>query len=120
MSDMGDDRCDLLCLDLPRAEEIRRRLDVAAAASAAVTAKALTDPTRLTIATALREGEELCVCDLGWITMRAENLVGHHLRALREAGLAQSRPEGKVVFYSLTDTGRTLLDAHLTATGAGA
>ncbi len=50
---MADDRCDLLCLDLPRAEEIRMRLDVAAAGRAAVTAKALGDPTRLTIARAM-------------------------------------------------------------------
>lgn len=57
------------------------------------------------------------MCDLGWITARSENLVGHHLRVLREAGLARSRREGKVVFYSLSDTGRTL-DAHLSATGA--
>jgi DNA-binding transcriptional ArsR family regulator len=48
---------------------------------------------------ALGDGEELCVCDLGWITMRAENLVGHHLRALRLAGLADSRRDGKIVFY---------------------
>ncbi len=112
---MSDDRCDLLCLDLPRAEGIRKGLDVAAAARVAVTAKALGDPTRLTIAMALREGEELCVCDLGWITMRAENLVGHHLRALRVSGLAESRRDGKIVFYSLTESGRTLLDAHLAA-----
>ncbi len=91
-----------------------------AAAGAAVTAKALGDPTRLAIAMALREGLELCVCDLGWITMRAENLVGHHLRALREAGLADSRRDGKIVFYSLTATGRSLLDAHLAATQARA
>jgi ArsR family transcriptional regulator, lead/cadmium/zinc/bismuth-responsive transcriptional repressor len=117
---MADARCDLLCLDLPRAEQIRRGLDLAAAGRAALTAKALGDPTRLTIAMALREGEELCVCDLGWITMRAENLVGHHLRSLRAAGLADSRREGKVVFYSLTATGRSLLDAHLAATQAPA
>ena len=113
---MSDDRCDLLCLDLSRAEEIRRELDVAAAEGAAATAKALGDPTRLTIAMALREGAELCVCDLGWITMRAENLVGHHLRSLRAAGLADSRRDGKIVFYSLTEIGRNLLDAHLAAT----
>jgi ArsR family transcriptional regulator, lead/cadmium/zinc/bismuth-responsive transcriptional repressor len=95
-------------------------LNLAAAARVAVTAKALGDPTRLTIAMALREGEELCVCDLGWITMRAENLVGHHLRALREAGLAQSRRDGKIVFYSLTDIGRTLFDAHLAVAKASA
>jgi ArsR family transcriptional regulator, lead/cadmium/zinc/bismuth-responsive transcriptional repressor len=112
---MADDRCDLLCLDLPRAESIRQGLDGAAAGAAAGQAKALGDPTRLTIAMALREGDELCVCDLGWITMRAENLVGHHLRALRAAGLADSRRDGKIVFYALTATGQSLLDAHLAA-----
>jgi DNA-binding transcriptional ArsR family regulator len=80
---------------------------------AAARAKALADPTRLLIALALREGEELCVCDLAWITGRAENLVGHHLRTLREAGLAISRREHKIVFYALTDAGRDLLNAHV-------
>ncbi len=110
---MADDRCDLLCLDLPRAEAIRQRLDLGIAAGAAARAKALADPTRFLIALALRDGEELCVCDLAWITSRAENLVGHHLRTLRGAGLASSRRERKIVFYALTDTGRQLLDAHL-------
>jgi DNA-binding transcriptional ArsR family regulator len=45
--------------------------------------------------------------------MRAENLVGHHLRGLREAGLADPRRDGKIVFSSLTAIGRRLLDAHL-------
>ncbi len=117
---MNHDRCDLLCLDLPRAEEIRRSLDLAVARTAAAKAKGLGDPTRLTIAMALREGRELCVCDLGWITMRAENLVGHHLRVLRVAGLAESRRSGKIVFYSLTASGRRLVDAHLATTQATA
>src|SRR5919204_3917384 len=110
---MADDRCDLLCLDLPRAEAIRAKLDPLVADTAAARAKALGDPTRLLIALALRDGEELCVCDLAWITARAENLVGHHLRALRDAGLASSRREHRIVFYALTDTGRRLLEAHL-------
>ncbi len=111
---MADDRCDLLCLDLPRAELIRQGLDRRAIAGAAARAKALGDPTRMTVALALGDGEALCVCDLAWITGRAENLVGHHLRALRSAGLADSRREGKIVFYSLTDIGRNLVHAHLT------
>ena len=115
---MADDRCDLLCLDLPRAEALRARLDPGAAAAAASRAKALGDPTRLLLALALREGGDLCVCDLAWISGRAENLVGHHLRALRAAGLARSRREGKVVFYGLTDIGRALLSAHLEPTTA--
>jgi DNA-binding transcriptional ArsR family regulator len=110
---VAEDRCDLLCLDLPRAEAIRERLDLDLAIATAARAKALADPTRLLIALALRDGEELCVCDLAWILARAENLVGHHLRALRDAGLACSRREHKVVFYALTDAGRRLLDVHL-------
>jgi ArsR family transcriptional regulator, lead/cadmium/zinc/bismuth-responsive transcriptional repressor len=111
---MASDRCDLLCLDLPRAEQVRVQLDHKLIAVAASQARVLGDATRLTVAAALREGGgELCVCDLAWITGRAENLVGHHLRALRDAGLASSRREGKVVFYSLTDLGHALLDTQL-------
>lgn len=115
---MPDDRCDLLCLDLPRAERIREQLDADVSRRVAARAKALADPTRFQIALALREGEELCVCDLAWIVAKAENLVGHHLRALRLAGLAGSRRDGKVVFYALTPTGRELIAAHLTVTEA--
>jgi DNA-binding transcriptional ArsR family regulator len=110
---VSEDRCELLCLDLPRAELIRQRLEPGLAEHVAARAKALADPTRLLIALALRDGEELCVCDLAWITGRAENLVGHHLRALRSAGLAGSRREHKIVFYALTETGLQLLDAHV-------
>jgi DNA-binding transcriptional ArsR family regulator len=111
---MADDRCDLLCLDLPRAEELRRaRLDPQLAGRFAAGAKALADPTRLTLAVALRDGGELCVCDLSWIAERAENLVSHHVRALRAAGLVRSRRDGKMVMYDLTDRGRSLVDVVL-------
>lgn len=114
---VAEDVCELLCLDLPRAEAIRQRLDPALGKRAAVQARALADPTRLLIALALNETVELCVCDVAWMVARAENLVGHHLRALREAGLARSRREGKIVFYSLTAGGRRLIDAHLHVVG---
>ena len=115
---MGDERCDLLCLDAPRAEEIRHRLlEDGAAQDAAERARALSDPTRLTLAAALREagedGEELCVCDLAWISARAQNLVSHHLRALKTRGLVRSRRSGKLVMYSLTEDGLSLLSAVL-------
>jgi ArsR family transcriptional regulator, lead/cadmium/zinc/bismuth-responsive transcriptional repressor len=111
---MADDRCDLLCLDLPRAERLRQaRLDPHLAGRFAAGAKALADPTRLTLAVALHDGGELCVCDLGWIAQRAENLVSHHVRALRTAGLVRSRREGKMVMYDLTERGRALVDVVL-------
>ena len=107
---MGDDRCDVLCLDLEKAEALRSgRLGAEEAERLAGHAKALGDPTRLTLATALAGGGELCVCDLAWVVERAENLVSHHLRLLRSAGLVASRREGKMVMYSLTERGRVLV-----------
>jgi DNA-binding transcriptional ArsR family regulator len=108
---VASDQCDLLCLDLLLAEELRaRRLDGAAARTAAARFQALGDPTRLTIASALRDAPELCVCDLAWIVERAQNLVSHHLRALRAAGLVDYRRDGKMALYSLTGEGRDVLD----------
>jgi len=113
-----DDRCDLLCLDLPRAESLRaRQLDPVRAELIAARMRALADPTRLVIVDALEQGGELCVCDLAWITGRAQNLVSHHLRSLKGEGLAESRREGKIVFYSLTEPGvRLYAQARLDAT----
>jgi DNA-binding transcriptional ArsR family regulator len=108
-----DDSCDLLCLDLPLAERIRattlERRELLR--DAADRARGLSDPTRLSLAAALTETEELCVCDLAWIAGRSQNLVSHHLRALRSLGLVDSRRAGKMVMYSLTSEGRTLLAA---------
>src|SRR3954463_4824601 len=109
-----DDRCDLLCVDAPRAEAIRQTLlGGEEAQRAAERAKAFSDPTRLMLATALREGGELCVCDLSWISERKQALVSHHLRALRDRGLVRSRREGKLVMYSLTGEGSSLLGVVL-------
>jgi DNA-binding transcriptional ArsR family regulator len=108
---VADDRCDLLCLNLPKAEHLRAaRPSEREAHELAQGFRALGDPTRLTLALALREGGELCVCDLAWIAERAENLVSHHLRALRTAGLADYRRDGKMALYSLTEHGQALLD----------
>jgi ArsR family transcriptional regulator, lead/cadmium/zinc/bismuth-responsive transcriptional repressor len=108
---MASDRCDLLCLDLPLAEELRAlRLDDAPARETAARFQALGDPTRLTIALALCDAPELCVCDLAWIIERAQNLVSHHLRVLRAADLVDYRRDGKMAFYSLTEQGRALLE----------
>ncbi len=109
-----DERCDLLCVDAPHAEEIRQTLlGNEEAQRAADRARALSDPTRLTLAAALREGGELCVCDLSWIAERKQALVSHHLRTLRSEGLVSSRRAGKLVMYSLTGEGRLLLSAVL-------
>jgi DNA-binding transcriptional ArsR family regulator len=47
------------------------------------------------------------------VVERPENLVSHHVRALRTAGLVRSRRDGKMVMYELTDRGHALLDVIL-------
>ncbi len=107
---LDDATCDLLCLDLPKAERLRDALPDARRLKAwAQGFKALGDPTRLAIAVALRDGERACVCDLGWVVGRDEKLVSHHVRQLKAAGLARSERRGKLVMYELTDRGRALL-----------
>src|SRR4051794_5553862 len=107
-----NDVCELLCLDLPRAEAVRARLvDRDETSTLAAQAKALGDPTRLRLASALQLGEALCVCDLAWIAPLSQKLVSHHVRVLRSTGLATSRRDGKLVMYRLTDAGVRLLAA---------
>jgi len=116
---MTDGRCELLCLDLRIAERLRRkRLAPEVADVAAGRARALSDPTRLILAAALLEANELCVCDIAWIAERSQTLVSHHVRALRSHGIVRSRREGKMVMYSLTEEGHALLASVLPATRA--
>lgn len=104
--------CELLCLDLSKAEAVRQGLPASARLDAlAASAKALADPTRLAVALAVRAGERICVCDLSWVVGRDEKLVSHHLQLLKGAGLARSEREGKTVMYALTSRGRALVDA---------
>jgi|SRR5215211_6760357 len=116
---MSEDLCDLLCLDLPKAEALRAaRPSEELARLLAERSKALADPTRLTIAAALADTDELCVCDLAWVTERPENLVSHHLRRLRGAGLVTRRRDGKMVMYAVSDPGRAFLAAVRAGMGA--
>ncbi len=100
--------CDLLCLDLEVAEEVRGALDRDRAVRLAAAAKVFADPTRVLIVQALAR-RELCGCDLGWVTGQSEKVVSHHLGRLRREGMLVTRPQGKVVFASLSDRGRELL-----------
>lgn len=109
---MSEDRCELLCIDAPRAEALREAMPGEAEAQEfADRARALADPTRYALAAALSAGGELCVCDLAWISGRSQNLVSHHMRALRTGGLVRSRRSGKLVMYSMTALGEAMLGA---------
>jgi ubiquinone/menaquinone biosynthesis C-methylase UbiE/DNA-binding transcriptional ArsR family regulator len=62
--------------------------------------RALADPTRLRIM-ALLEKEELSVHELQEITRMGQSRISTHLGLLQDAGLLQSRREGKRTYYKL-------------------
>lgn len=65
--------------------------------------KALGEPQRFSIFTLLLNGER-CVCDIEARMKLSQNLVSHHLRILREAGLIEFRKEGRWSYYSINKT----------------
>jgi DNA-binding transcriptional ArsR family regulator len=71
--------------------------------------KLIADPNRLRILSLLAHGER-CVCDIETPLDLPQNLTSHHLAALKRAGLAHDRREGKWVYYSLD---ADALDHHL-------
>jgi DNA-binding transcriptional ArsR family regulator len=64
--------------------------------------KALGDPTRVRILSALA-GAEVCVGDLADALAMSQSAVSHQLRYLRETSLVATRRDGKHVFYRLDD-----------------
>ena len=65
--------------------------------------RALSDPTRLTILDLLMQGVQ-CNCELGGQLQLPMNLISHHIRVLREAGLVTSRRDpndARWVYYSI-------------------
>ena len=64
---------------------------------------ALGDRTRLKILHALRDGEELCVCDVAHVLGMSVSAASHHLRKLRDLKILKYRTDGKMAYYSLRD-----------------
>jgi len=68
----------------------------------AQTFKALSDPTRVRIISALLH-DELCVHELAQVVGASQSAVSHQLRTLREMRLVRFHKEGRHVFYTLDD-----------------
>ena len=64
--------------------------------------KALSDPSRVRIISALSE-MELCVHDLSAALGMSQSAVSHQLRSLRDLHLVRYRKEGRYVYYQLDD-----------------
>ncbi len=74
--------------------------------------KALGDPIRLQIL-ALLANSEFCVCDLQSKIQVPANLLSHHLKVLREAGLISGNKRGRWIDYKLNHQALELLKASL-------
>ncbi|WP_293180637.1 metalloregulator ArsR/SmtB family transcription factor [Oceanithermus sp.] len=65
--------------------------------------KALADPTRLRVLEVLSRGEH-CVCEIQrHFEALPQNLLSHHLRVLKDAGLVRSEKRGRWVHYRLDE-----------------
>ncbi|MBB0246514.1 metalloregulator ArsR/SmtB family transcription factor, partial [Streptomyces alkaliphilus] len=81
----------------------QRPLEAEEAERAAAMFKALGDPVRLRLfsAVASHPGGEVCVCDISDVGV-SQPTVSHHLKKLREAGLLTSERRGTWVYYRVT------------------
>lgn len=103
MSRTVQDVCEIYCYDEEKVNRVKERLSAIDTQAMVKIVKALADDTRMKIALALCEEDELCVCDVANIIGMTVANASHHLRLLHHMGLAKYRKEGKLVFYSLDD-----------------
>lgn len=95
------DTCETFCFDEEKVNRVQKKVEEVSGVESLF--KALSDSTRIKIAYALTIENELCVCDVANIIGSSTATASHHLRLLRDLGLAKHRKEGKLVFYSLAD-----------------
>ena len=100
-SETSIDTCEVFCYDEEKVNRIKGLVEEVSGVE--LLFKALADATRIKIAYALTIEKELCVCDVANIIGSSTATASHHLRLLRNMGLAKYRKEGKLVFYSLAD-----------------
>ena len=95
-----------------------------AASSVAATLKALSDPLRLRMLSAIASDPrgESCVCDLAELADVSQPTVSHHLKVLKEVGVLTSERRGTWVWYKINQHRRgavtALLDSFAPATVA--
>ncbi|MBW4512849.1 MAG: metalloregulator ArsR/SmtB family transcription factor [Scytonematopsis contorta HA4267-MV1] len=75
---------------------------------------ALSDPLRLKVLEFLQK-QELCVCDLSEALEVAQSKLSFHLKALKVAGLVNSRQEGRWIYYSLNLPGFAIIEQYLSS-----
>ncbi|GAA0301855.1 DNA-binding transcriptional ArsR family regulator [Gracilibacillus halotolerans] len=98
------DTCDVFCYDEEKVNRIRNDIEQTNITAAAKLLKAIADENRAKITYALCQEQELCVCDIANIIGVSVANASHHLRTLHKEGLVSFRKEGKLAFYSLSNS----------------
>ncbi len=98
-----NDVCEVVSFDEQKVRSLKKDVMEQNTVEVAKIFKALSDDTRIKVAYALTVEEELCVCDVANIIGSTTATASHHLRLLRNMGLAKYRKNGKMVYYSLDD-----------------
>ncbi|EJL41178.1 transcriptional regulator [Brevibacillus agri] len=95
------DVCEIQTVDEAKVNRLRPKMSETE--GVAPLFKALADDTRAKIIYALALEGELCVCDVAATINSSIANTSHHLRLLRNMGLARHRKDGKLVYYALDD-----------------
>ena len=103
----------------PPGSLLREPLTATAAGEMAVRFKALADPVRLQLFSAIasHEGGEACVCDVSAGLEVSQPTVSHHLKVLRDAGLLTSERRASWVYYAVVPEALASLAGVLGASG---
>ena len=100
----SQDSCNVPCFKESLVRRLRKTLPSDdELEEARVVFAALADRTRLKVLHALKEGDELCVCDVAHVLGMSVSAASHHLRKLRDLKILKYRNDGKMAYYSLRD-----------------
>lgn len=75
--------------------------------------KAFSDQNRINITALIQREHNLCVCEISDTLALSQPLVSRHLKQLKEAGILQSRQEGKWIIYEITKQPSQLILKYL-------
>ncbi len=100
----ADDICQVRCFNTDLVAQIRETLPSEdTLEEMTVIFNVLADRSRIKILYALRNGDELCVCDIAAMLNVKIATASHHLRKMRDLKLLKYRNDGKLAYYSLKD-----------------
>jgi ArsR family transcriptional regulator len=110
----ADDAC------CPPGALLREPIGAAEAADMATKLKALADPVRLQLFSAIAShvGGEACVCDISAGVEVSQPTISHHLKVLRDAGLLTSERRASWVYYAVVPDALASLAVLLGAAAA--